>query len=238
MVYHIKLKIFEGPLDLLLHLVRKNEVDIFAIPIIEIANQYYKYVTLMQELDLDIAGEFLLYAATLMYLKSKSLLPREGKTKEEIEEEEQELEELREKLREYEKYRKVATELANRAEQERDMFVRGLLTEERQEEFEEGFEASIFDLLDAFSSLVKGSIKKEVMEIMEDGITVSGRIDQILKTLQDCGKLLFATLFSQAKTRTEMVVTFLAILELIRLGHLRARQRRSFGKIWIYVSPV
>jgi len=236
MVYQIKLKIFEGPLDLLLHLVRKNKIDIFAIPIAEVADQYYEYLKLMQVLDLDIAGEFLVYAATLMYLKSRNLLPQEEKTPEEVAEEEQELEELREKLREYEKYKKAAMELSHREEEEMDRFVRELPPDQRQGEFAEGFEAGIFDLLDAFSSIVKGNIKKEVLEISEEGITVSEKINHIVEILKNCGKLLFTTLFFRAKTKMEMVVTFLAILELIRLRQIRAWQKRPFGKIWIQMN--
>ncbi len=124
MEYSVQLESFVGPLDLLLHLVRKNELDIFDIPIAQITDDYLKYIELIKELNLEVAGEFLVYAATLMYLKSRSLLPADQKTEEEILDEEEQLQELKEKLAEYEKFKQLALQLEERQKEEKQLFAR------------------------------------------------------------------------------------------------------------------
>ncbi|HIE44521.1 MAG TPA: hypothetical protein EYP78_07000 [Candidatus Omnitrophica bacterium] len=239
MEYRVKLDFFEGPLDLLLHLIRKNEFDIFDIPIARLTDEYFQYIELMQELDINIAGEFLVYASTLMYLKSRSLLPANEKTEEQIIEEEEELQILKEKLVEYEKFKQAATELARRQREENELFSKEVppeLVKEKQEE--QSIEANLFDLLDAFAIILKEISKPETIDILDDEVTVNEKITAILDILKKHKKISFSSLFYKARTRYEMVVIFLALLELIRLREIMVKQRAAFGEIWIYMNSV
>ncbi len=233
MTYSIKLENFAGPLDLLLHLVRKNELDIFKIPIAQITDEYLKYIEMVKELNLEIAGEFIMYAATLMYLKSRSLLPTERKTEEEILDEERQLQELREKLAEYEKFKQLASQLEQRQRYEKQLFAREPFLK-KEENIQ--IEATLFDLLDAFSAILKEAEKKHILEIEEENITVNDKIVLIKNVLKKSRKVTFLSLFSKAKSKQEMVVTFMALLELIRLKEIIIKQSSHFGEIWLYSS--
>ncbi len=235
MEYTVKLESFVGPLDLLLHLVRKNELDIFDILIAQIADDYLKYIELVKELNLEVAGEFLVYAATLMYLKSRSLLPAEQKTEEEILDEEQQLQELKEKLAEYEKFKQLALKLEERQKNEKQLFAREPLPTPEEET---QIDATLFDLLDAFELILKEAAKEEILEIVEDEITVNEKITLIIDILKKTKKIIFSSLFYKAKSRQEIVVTFMALLELIRLKEIKVKQSSSFGEIWLYLNPV
>jgi len=233
MTYNVKLESFAGPLDLLLHLVRKKELDIFKIPISQITDEYLKYIEMVKELNLEIAGEFIMYAATLMYLKSRSLLPAEQKTEEEILDEERQLQELREKLAEYEKFKQLASQLDQRQQYEKQLFAREPLFQKRENT---QIDATLFDLLDAFSVILKEAEKKRILEIEEENITVNDKIILIKSVLKKAKKITFSSLFSNAKSRQEMVVTFMALLELIRLKEIIIKQSSHFGEIWLYSS--
>ena len=235
MEYSVKLESFVGPLDLLLHLVRKNELDIFDIPIAQITDDYLKYIELVKELNLEIAGEFLVYASTLMYLKSRSLLPADEKTEEEILEEEQQLQELKEKLAEYEKFKQLALQLEQRQREEKQLFAREPLPSSEEET---QIDATLFDLLDAFAIILKEVEKKEILEIIEDEVTVNEKIALIENILKRTKKIIFSSLFHKAKSRQEMIVTFMALLELIRLKEIRIKQSSHFGEIWIYSKEI
>ncbi len=233
MTYNVKLESFAGPLDLLLHLVRKNELDIFKIPIAQITDEYLKYIELVKELNLEIAGEFIMYAATLMYLKSRSLLPTEQKTEEEILDEERQLQELREKLAEYERFKQLASQLEERRDYEKQLFAREPFL---QKEENTQIDATLFDLLDAFSVILKEAEKKHILEIEEENITVNDKIVLIKSVLKKNRKVMFSSLFSDAKSKQEMIVTFMALLELIRLKEIIIKQSSHFGEIWLYLS--
>jgi segregation and condensation protein A len=226
--YQVKLEIFEGPLDLLLYLVKKNNFNIYDIPISEITQQYLEYLELMKELNLEIAGEFLVTAATLMEIKSKSLLP---KPQEELEEEvEQIRKELTDRLIEYQKYKNAVLNFFRpREEIERNVYYKKLPIFTEDDYY---IEATIFDLLTAFNEVIK-KVPKEYKEIVIEEIHIEEKMRQILDFLKDKKYVLFEEL-SQETTRKGMIILFLALLELIRLGQVIARQKEFFGKIRIY----
>ncbi len=227
--YQVKLEIFEGPLDLLLYLVKKNNFNIYDIPISEITQQYLEYLELMKELNLEIAGEFLVTAATLMEIKSKSLLP---KPQEELEEEIEEIrKELTNRLIEYQKYKNVVLSFFRpREEVERNVYYRKspIFTED-----DYYIEATIFDLLTAFNNVLK-KVPKDYKELVIEEIHIEEKMQQILDYLKDKKYVLFEELLSQENTRKGMIILFLALLELIRLGQVLARQKEFFGEIRIY----
>ena len=233
MTYNVKLENFAGPLDLLIHLVRKNELDIFKIPIAQITDEYLKYIEMVKELNLEVAGEFIMYAATLIYLKSRSLLPTEQKSEEEILDEERQLQELREKLAEYEKFKQLASQLDERRHYEKQLFAREPFLEKEEST---QIDATLFDLLDAFSIILKEAEKKHIWEIEEENITVNDKISLIKTILKKSKKVIFSSLFSNAKSKQELVVTFMALLELIRLKEIIIKQSSHFGEIWLYSS--
>jgi segregation and condensation protein A len=227
--YQVKLEIFEGPLDLLLYLVKKNNFNIYDIPISEITQQYLEYLELMKELNLEIAGEFLVTAATLMEIKAKSLLPT---SQEELEEEVEKIrKELTDRLIEYQKYKNaVLNFLRPREEVERNVFYRKLPIFTEDDYY---IEATIFDLLTAFSSVLK-KVPKEYKEIVIEEIHIEEKMRQILDYLKDKKYVLFEELLMQEATRKGMIILFLALLELIKLGQVIARQKEFFGEIRIY----
>lgn len=236
MSYKVRLEIFEGPLDLLLYLVKQNHLQIEAIPIASITDQYLKYLELMQALDLEIAGEFLVVAATLLAIKSRTLLPQETLTPEEAQEPDP-AQELIERLREYQRY-KEAAELLSKMEKERFIqFSRpssgGPAPSETVEEF---VEASLFDLLTAFSQFVAGVPRETFHEIIKDEFTVEEKVDLLRGIVRQKGRLSFAELFGAAGSKSEVVATFLALLELIRQKEIQVMQSQLFGEIVILKS--
>lgn len=233
--YKVKLEVFEGPLDLLLYLIKKEEVDIYDIPIERITNQYMEYLSLMQLLNLEVAGEFLVMAATLMYIKSRMLLPEDQQvTDTETEEGEDPRWELIRQLVEYKKFKDAASQLARREEEQSRMFPRRVGDDIPVEPTDDKplAEVSIFDLINAFNEVLKkASAREEFREIVEERFTVSDKIEEILYSLRTQARVRFKELFSETASRTEIVVTFLALLELIRLKRLRVRQEGAFGEI-------
>jgi len=235
MSYKIRLEMFEGPLDLLLYLVKKDHLNIYDIPIAEVTEQYLKYLELMKLLDLNIAGEFLVMAATLLQIKSKMLLPVEETP--EVQEEEDPRAELVRRLLEYEKFKEIAEELRKKEIEQRDIFKRPKVQINdlsAQGSGEVYFEASLFDLITAFSQALEEIPKNLFYEVIKDEFTVEEKVHQLLHLMLVESSVSISRLFTQAKNKIEMVVTFLAILELIKMKEINARQKGLFGEIEIY----
>ena len=229
--YKVKLEVFEGPLDLLLYLIKRDEVDIYDIPIEHITRQYLEYLEAFQVLDLDIAGEFVVMAANLIYIKSRSLLPVHQQGEDEGEEEADPRWELVRQLLEYKKFKEAAGVLGEREEHHSNLFRRFPEAPEVQAERPMA-EVSIFDLINAFQKVLKRiNQTEEFREIFEENHTVSDKIDFVLKMTVARVVLKFSELFAGAASRTEVVVTFLALLELIRLKQLTIAQSEPFGEI-------
>ncbi len=236
MSYEIKLDIFEGPLDLLLYLIRKNEIDIYNIPIALITEQYLSYLDLMRSLNLDLAGEYLVLASTLVHIKSKLLLPpAEGEGEEE--EGEDPRKELVRQLLEYQAFKDAALHLDERPLLERDVFTRGALTEDpvsSGEEEEEMTEVDIFELVSAFRRIIAGLDLREDLEIDAEKMSLTDRINEILEKLSEQGQITFAELLGDKVDRRRIIYTFLAILELMKLRMIRAYQSGPFGAIRLF----
>lgn len=234
--YKVKLEVFEGPLDLLLYLIKKEEVDIYDIPIERITNQYMEYLSLMQLLNLEVAGEFLVMAATLMYIKSRMLLPVDQQvTDSEAEEGEDPRWELIRQLVEYKKFKEAALQLGRREEEQANLFTRtgdsGIEVDAKEAPLAE---VSIFDLISAFNEVLKkANAREDFREIYEERFTVSDKIEEILYSLRERSEIRFLDLFAESASRAEVVVTFLALLELIRLKRMRVQQLESFGEIHV-----
>jgi segregation and condensation protein A len=230
MSYKVKLDVFEGPLDLLLYLIKKNEIDIYDIPIAAITEQYLEYLELMRMLDLNIAGEFLVIAATLIHIKSKMLLPPDEK---ELlpEEEEDPREELVRRLVEYKKFKEVAGVLQDLEGQRKKMFTRDIPFE--AEPGEVFFEASLFDLITAFTRVLKDIPKEMFQEIIKDEFTVEQKVHDLLHMLVVTPAISVFELFRNSKNKIEIIATFLAVLELIRLKEIIVVQKKNFSDIEI-----
>ncbi len=224
----VRLDIFEGPLDLLLYLIKRNHLNIYDIPIAEVVKQYLQFLELMQLMDINIASEYLVMAATLINIKSKMLLPQ-GQTEQEQPEVDPR-QELVKKLLEYQKFKEVAQFLKTKELERLKYISRPAL------EPPEGLpyiEASIFDLIGAFKSALKEVPRDIFFEVLKDEFTVEEKIHDLLHLLLVREKLSLEELFSQAKSKLEVVVIFLAILELIRLREILCIQERLFGPIVI-----
>jgi segregation and condensation protein A len=237
--YKVQFEVFEGPLDLLLYLVKKEEVDIYEVNLTKIATQFIGYVDLMREFDLDIAGEFLVMASTLMYIKSRELLPVEQQVQVEGEEDGDDPRwELIRQLVEYKKFKDVAGKLQERELAQENIFPR--LPGKPDFVLDAPVprpQVSIFDLINAVSSVLKRFNQQDTRDIFEDKWTVSEKIETLMSALKEKAKLRFSELFATATTRTEVVVTFLAMLELIRLKQIVIEQADAFAEIEIVRAP-
>jgi segregation and condensation protein A len=231
MSFKIKIDVYEGPMDLLLYLVKREELDVKDIPIARIANEYLEYVNIMRLLDLEFAAEFVLMAAILMRIKVQSLLP--GPPPEE-EEEDPRLE-LQRRLHEYQKFKEAAVKLGHREETARVHFPRSCSPFE-EPEAEDEIEASLFDLLAAFKSVLSRKKDIEVYEVEAPRRSVEERMTEILDALAGRKGVRFISLFGEQSSRSDLVVTFLAILELIRLQRIRVSQRKEFGAITLRLA--
>lgn len=233
-MYKIKLEIFEGPLDLLLYLVKKDHLNIYDIPIARVTEQYLAYLDLIQLLDLNIAGEFLVMAATLMQIKSKMLLPAEP-TWLKAEEEEDPRAELIRRLLEYEKFKEIAETLRQRETGQQEVFKRPKveMNKEPPPRLKVYFEASIFDLINAFTQALKDIPRELFYEVIKDEFTIEEKVHEILHILLTLEAVRISELFGKAKNKMEVIVIFLAILELIRLKEIVARQKKLFAEIEI-----
>jgi segregation and condensation protein A len=235
--YTVKLDMFEGPLDLLLHLIHKNELEIANIPIALITEQYLEYIQVMKDLNLDVAGEYLLMASTLLHIKSKMLLPS-SRNEEEEEGGEDPREELIRRLLEYEKYKKAAQELEGRPVLDRNVFIRLAPAEAEKEETGEGekIEANLFELLEAFRKVLERAKPEFFHEVILDRLTVEEKVQEIISLLRKENRsIAFHLLFSDKASRREIVVTFLAILELVKTRQVRIFQPTLFETI--HISP-
>ncbi|MBI5826281.1 MAG: segregation/condensation protein A [Deltaproteobacteria bacterium] len=235
MLYNIKLDIFEGPLDLLLHLIKKNEVDIYDIPISAITEQYLGYIEMMKEMNLEFAGEFLVMAATLVHIKSKMLLPVDEEAVPEEEEGGDPREELMRRLLEYQRYKEAARDLNDRLVLGRDVFPRG--EQEPVEGLEEGagfMDVSVFDLMEALKEVLSRAPKERKIDLTAERFKIADKINHIMDILNASGSAAFLSLFPPGATRAEVVVTFLAVLELARLSMIRAHQTDD-GVIRVYI---
>ncbi|HVP36090.1 MAG TPA: segregation/condensation protein A [Terriglobales bacterium] len=229
--FPVKLEVFEGPMDLLLYLIKKNEIDIYDIPIALITRQYLEYIQLMQKLDLDLASEFILMASNLIRIKIKLLLPRD----ENEEPEEDPRDELVMALLEYKKYKEAAQTLQGKEMEQREFYPRSDFSFiESKDRVEFLREADLFDLLMAFKSVLDNQPKVTSHTINFQKVDLEQRIQYILDFLADKEKVSFEELFADNPVRLILVVTFMAILELIRIREIRIMQRGHFSRIFIY----
>ncbi len=233
--YKVKLEIFEGPLDLLLYLIKRDELDIYEVSLERITKQYLEYLQAFKELNIDVAGEFVVMAANLIYLKSRSLLPVDQQPPEEDVEEDDPRWDLIRQLIEYKKFKEAAAQLQVRQLNQELIFVRepGGAEMPMMAPLRLG-EVGIFQLINAFQTVIKRvDAREDLREIFGEHFTVSEKIDWILQRVGDGVPLRFSELFASMASRVEIVVTFLALLELVRLRQIRATQPNPFDEIEI-----
>jgi segregation and condensation protein A len=238
--YKVQFEVFEGPLDLLLYLIKKEEVDIYEVNLTQLASKFIEYVEVMRMLDLEIAGEFLVMASTLMYIKSRELLPKDLQVQNAEEDEGEDPRwELIRQLVEYKKFKDAAAQLQTREWAQENTFPRLPIRPETPAPARpHRAEASIFDLVNAVSEILKRVGQREDMrEIFEDKWSVSEKIEYLLKSMAEKGALRFSDMFSEATSRAEVICTFLALLELIRLKQLVCLQAADFDEIEITRAP-
>lgn len=240
--YKISLEVFEGPLDLLLYLIKKEEVDIYDVSIERITKEYLKYLEAFEVLNIDIAGEFVVMAANLLYIKSRTLLPKDQQLPDEEVDEDDPRWELIRQLIEYKKFKEAAAHLRDQEELQALLFPRPGELPGSFAQAEEPLlfgEVSIFDLINAFQKALTRLPKEEAgREIYEENYTVTDRIQYLARIVEEGVAIKFEELFSSSATRSELIVTFLAMLELIKMKYFRVRQEAQFGEIWIERSSV
>jgi segregation and condensation protein A len=220
--YKIRLEIFEGPLDLLIHLIRKNEVDIFDIPITLITDQYLEYIDMMKALNINVAGDFLVMAATLIHIKSRLLLPGKDEDGEEVDPRE----EITRPLLEYLQFKELADDLSERQVLERDVFQRKP-DKDYSADFEPEdatIEVNLFQLMDAFKRILDNFVPDAELTFREEHFTINDKITFILDELKIKQTLFFKDFFKEDRTMEEFVITFLAVLEIVHMGLVRVYQ--------------
>ena len=227
----VKLEKFEGPLDLLLHLIKRDEVDIYDIPIAHITQQYLAYIELMRALDLEVAGEFLVMAATLMRIKARMLLPLPASGEEEDEGDPRE--ELVQRLIEYRQFKEAAGTLRLREDERRRLYERGYLPAEDEAGPLPLAPATLFDLLDALTRVMSRLPEPAVYDVQGEVYDVEEKMSLIASTVAERGEVSFEELLLACRARAEMIVTFIALLELIKLGEALVVQHDIFGEIMI-----
>jgi segregation and condensation protein A len=228
--YLIRLEQFEGPLDLLLHLIKKNEINIYDIPMALITKQYLEHINLMKSLNLVVAGEFLVLAATLIHIKSKMLLPSEPDGEEE--EGQDPRAELVRQLLQYKQFKEAAYDLQDRERLWREVYRRAPLPSATPRESEETpLELTLFDLMDALQDVVRRTPSKALLELTADHLRVKDRMNYILERLEESAAVPFDMLFLPTDGRLVLIVTFLGLLELMRLKLVRVFQPETFGAI-------
>ncbi|MDA8171111.1 MAG: segregation/condensation protein A [Nitrospiraceae bacterium] len=233
--YSIKIPVFEGPLDLLLHLIKKNEIDIYDIPISLITGQYLEYIGIMKELNLEIAGEFLVMAATLIQIKSRMLLPIEEQGPEGEGDEDPRLE-LVQRLLEYQAFKEASLALKEWGQQWSE--VRYRTSEDEEEPDEKGGETlplsdiSLFDLIQAFQRILEKA-PPELQNISRQTLSLNDSVSRILERLEEKETVRFEELFPEGAAKSHLIVTFVAILEILKLGLARVYQEEKFGPIWV-----
>ena len=240
--FKIQFNVFEGPMDLLLFLVKKQEVDIYEVNMTEVATQFIDYVELMQHLDLELAGEFIVMASTLMYIKSRELLPTAEQVEDPGEDEADDPRwELIRRLVEYRRFKDASEDLQRLEIERQNVYTRrpGSIPIDPLPAGQR-LEADIFDLVEAVNELLERLAKRKAArsEIVDDRWSISEKIGVIRRRLGQAGRLTFSELFDGARSRGEVVATFLALLELVRLKQLRATQAAAFDEIKSAVAPV
>ncbi len=241
MRYRVKLDIFEGPFDLLLFLIRKNEVDIYDIPIAKITEQFLEYIEAMRMLDLNVAGDFIEMVAILMHIKARMLLPKTPLENED--EPEDPRTELVERLLEYKRFKDVSAEFHYLEEERRKMFIRrdfGFIRTEEKEPTTEEFldKVTLFDLLLAFKRALQNMPKITYHEVKRIDVTVEQQSEYLLNQLKEKKMILFQDLMQQFKEKIVIIVTFVAILELVRKGVITVKQSEVFDDIRIKLKDV
>ncbi len=227
----IRLEAFEGPLDLLLHMIKKEEIDIWNIPIAHITEQYLEYLQIMKDLNINLAGEWLMTAATLIYIKSQMLVPQEPSAEAQAEQEEDPRNELVYQLLEHQKFKNAAEMLYTREEVENAVW-----SSPPSEILEDGTEvvaATLFDLLRAFHEVVQRFETQRTMEVGKEQVTIEQKIEEIRRRFLVHDKLLFSSFFVDARSKRHLIVTFLALLELVRLREVGLYQKKAFEEIHI-----
>lgn len=235
-VLRLQLDQFEGPLEVLLYLIKAQEIDIFNIPILKITEQYLRFLDLMQEENLDVTGEFLVIAATLIQIKAKMLLPDEPTSEEEedLEEEDPRLD-LVMKLLEYRRYREMTQELAELAERRDDWFTRNVKPKiSADPDDDEYLEVSLYDLMRAFKGIIRYLTADLITTVQGEEASVDEKIAYIEDTIAEKGSIAWTDMFKACRSRIEMVCCFLAILELCRMGRVRAHQHAVFDEIRLF----
>jgi segregation and condensation protein A len=231
----ITLPLFEGPLDLLLYLIRRDKIDIYDIPIAPITRQYMEYLELMRELNLDVAGEFMVMAATLIHIKSKMLVPVAPTEAAGEEEQVDPREELVQRLLEFQRYKEAAGVLHQQAQIRAAQYTRPDATLPRFDDAgEEMLEAGLYDLIAAFKELLDRRKALVAHEVEGEGPPVEQRMEELVAMIREGESLEFLELFASLSTKAEMIVTFLALLELVRLKRVRVYQRGMFGAIRVF----
>lgn len=247
--HKIRLAAFEGPLDLLLWLIRAHRADIFDIPIRQITAQFIEYLALMREVEIEVAGDFLVTAATLMQIKARMLLPKmQSENEAEMEQEDVDPRaELVEKLLEYQRIREAADTLRDKRDERADLFARPPESLKHQPDFDSNYDADLaqalllaevssFDLLSALRRVLKRVEERPVALVRREAFTLPDRLRGVAARLYHTGQLSFESLCDDCQSRLEVVVTFLAILELIRRGRAKVRQLTLFDEIWLELS--
>lgn len=234
--YAIKLDIFEGPLDLLLYLIKKNEIDIYNIPIALVTEQYLEYMKMIKALNLDMAGEYLVMASTLIHIKSRMLLPPPDEPEEE---EEDPRAELVRQLLEHKTFKEIATNLGSRPLLERDVFTRAAalpeeIIQQASDDEEVLMEVSVFELIEAFHRIVSQLDKKELLEIDLEKLSLTDIINEVMERLTVTKNLSFEDFIGERRDRRRVIYSFLALLELIKLRMVKAYQTSNFGVIRIF----
>jgi segregation and condensation protein A len=230
--YEVKLEIFEGPLDLLIHLIHKNEVDIFDIPIATITDQYLEYLDIMKALNIDVAGDFLVMASTLVHIKSKMLLPAK-----EDEEEDPRIEITR-PLLEYMRFKELAGELSDRQILDRDVFTRHLSPEflARIKDEDPQLDVNLFQLMDAFKRIMEQRLPGAQLKLKLAQWSIKEKTEVIIALLKKRGAIFFHEIFDADRTVSELIVTFLALLELVHIGLIKIFQPTAESQIRLIPS--
>jgi segregation and condensation protein A len=228
--YRVQLEFFEGPLDLLLHLIRTQEIDIYDIPIARITEQYLQYLQMMRDLSITVAGEFVLMAATLIHIKSKMLLPPDP-VSEEGEEPEDPRRELVDRLLEHERFRKAAGMLHDRQVIEDSVWARG--EKEFEDEEQEAVSVSLFDLIQAFHRIIERYKDQIVIQVQHDNVSLEDKLDELRALMAVRKDLLFSFFLQHPLSRVHLIVTFFALLEMARLHEVRLFQETLFDDIRI-----
>jgi segregation and condensation protein A len=227
MPYDIHLDSFEGPLDLLLHLIKKNDLEISEIKIAEITSEYLSYLDMMQNLNIDIAGEFLVMASTLMQIKAKTLLPSE---EEKEDGQEDPFDRLKNRLAEYQKYKEIGKLLSYKAVENSQIYYRPAPVVDKSDFV---LDASLFDLMDSFRQALT-ALPENIKEIMYQEIPIEVKIREILDILEGRQYISFTEILKMQKTRTALIVCFMAVLELVKSKQIAAKQSDLFGEIRVY----